>query len=77
MLVAKTVKIGVDDACAGLETPDGRVFHVNDHVVEVPSDVAPNFLRGNRSDHLHRHRPVGTGWSRRRERALERAFGKE
>ena len=72
-----TVKIGVDDGCRGLETPDGRIFEFRDHVAEVPADHADRFLRSNGAGNLHRHTPVGLGWSRRSERTWERIFGKE
>lgn len=72
--MSDTTLVGVDDACAGLETPDGRVFHVRDHIAELPNDVAAKFFKAGRTDHLHRHRPVGIGWSRRREQALARIF---
>ena len=70
-----TVQIGVDDGCRGLEAPDGRIFPVRDSVAEVPADQADRFLRVNGAENLHRHRPVGVGWSRRSEEAWERVFG--
>jgi len=72
---ADTVTLGVDDACAGLETPDGRVFKVRDHLVELPEREANNFLTANRGAHLHKHRKVYVGWSPRREAAYDRIFG--
>lgn len=73
--MADTVKIGVDDGCAGIDTPDGRTYRFKDHVADVPRDVAHGLLRNGRTDHVHVHKPVGSGWSRRRERTLERVFG--
>lgn len=75
-MAEKTALIGVDDACAGLETPGGRVFPVEGGVAELPEHEARNFLESG-APNLHRHRRVRLGWSRSREEAWERAFGKE
>jgi hypothetical protein len=73
--VASTQLIGVDDACRGLETPDGRVFPVNGNVAELPAAEAKNFLDSG-APNLHRHRRIRVGWSPRFERGYELAFGK-
>lgn len=76
--MAGTVKIGVDDACAGLESAGGRVFPVKDHVAELPVHEAARFLASSRTDHLHvLHRSAHVGWTPNSERAWERVFGKE
>jgi hypothetical protein len=74
--VADTELIGVDDACAGLETPDGRVFPVKGNLAELPADEAKKFLDSG-APNLHVHKRVRIGWSPRLERGYERAFGKE
>lgn len=68
-----TVKIGADGGCIGLDSPSGRSYPMRDGVAEVPRDEARKFLAS--TDSLHIHRPVGLGWSRRREAAWERVFG--
>lgn len=75
-MAEETTRIGIDDGCKGLETPDGRVFHARDNVVELPTRDAEGFLRSDAAQ-LHRHRRVGSGWTPTRERALARIFGKE
>jgi hypothetical protein len=72
--MADTTLIGVDDACAGLETPSGRVFPVRGNVVELPTGEAREFLDSG-APNLHRHRRVRHGWSPRTEQAWERVFG--
>lgn len=73
----RTVKIGVDDACSGLEAASGRVFPVRDHVAELPVAEAARFMASGRTDHLHVHKGVVVGWSPKVERAWERAFGEK
>lgn len=72
--MADTVQIGVDDSCQGLDAPDGRSFPVRDGIATLPADEAGRFLASG-APNIHRHRPVGLGWSRRREAAYERIFG--
>ena len=72
--MADTTLIGVDDACQGLETPDGRVFPVHGNTVELPAGEARQFLDSG-APNLHRHRRVRHGWSRSGERGWELAFG--
>ena len=73
--MSDTTLIGVDDGCAGLETPGGRVFPVRGNTVELPAGEARNFLESG-APNLHRHRRVRLGWSPRLEDGWDRAFGR-
>lgn len=74
--MSQTELIGVDDACRGLETPDGRVFPVVGKVAELPADEAKRFLASG-APNLSRHRRARVGWSPRVERGWDAAFNKE